>query len=114
MRKLATLTVQQSNFDGVALNFVAADVAGDEFDNSSGRVLVVFRNDDTSSHTATIASPGACSQGFNHPVDITIGADGEEQLAGFFFKGRFNDADDLVQITYDDVTSVFVAVVQLS
>lgn len=111
---MATLTVQQIDQTGDALNFVAADAGGDEFDNSSGRVLVIFRNDDASPHTATIASPGQCSQGFNHPVDITIGSGGEEQLAGFFFKGRFNDGNDLVQISYDDVTSVSVAVVQIT
>lgn len=111
---MATLTVQTVDYNGDALSFTSCDSGGDEFDNSSGRVMIIIQNDDGSSHTATIASQAECNQGFTHNIDITVASGGEQQIAGFFGKGRFNDANDLVQITYDDVTSMSIAVVQVT
>lgn len=106
---MATLTPQTGGSSGVTLSFVAADVAGDEFPNN-GRTVLIVKNDDTGSHDVTIVSQENCSQGFNHDVVVSVAA-GEQALIGQFSRSRFNDTNGLVQVTYDDVTSVTVAVV---
>lgn len=108
---MAILTVQQSDLDGEQPNFVSADAGGDEFLNN-GRTFITIDNADASPHTATINSIALCNQGFDHDVDIVVPA-GEQRTAGPFNIRRFNNSDDRVEITYDGVTGVTIAVVSL-
>lgn len=104
---MAALTVQNIALDSIEPTYAAADVAGDEFLNN-GRTFLHIKNASGSPIVATVTSEGDCSQGFNHPVVITIAA-GEEEMCGPFGIARFNDGDSLVNVAYDGVTTLTVA-----
>lgn len=112
---MATLTVQDIDLDGLnSHTWQAASAGGDEFDNSSGKVLLHIQHvgGATAPIVVTVDSQRQCDQGFDH--DVTINIDfGEDVLAGPFNKLRFNDTGENVQITYDDVTDLEVAALKL-
>ncbi len=54
-----------------------------------------------------------CSFGFDHDLEETISA-GNKAVIGPLPRARFNDENDMVQISYDAVTDVTVAVVDAS
>lgn len=108
---MATLNVQRITLTGLSPVFVAADVAGDEFLNS-GRVVLYVKNGDTLEKTVTVDSQTPCNQGFDHDVVVTVPAS-EERIIGPFPKNRFDDANGKVQVSYSDVTSVTVAVIEI-
>lgn len=115
---MATLTVVDSAVAGVDPGFAAAANGGDEFDNSSGNCLLILRNTGAGSRTATVAAQVASKTvGGYGPVAIANKAyamsAGEDVVAGPFPKKAYNDADGLVQITYDDETDVELAVVRI-
>lgn len=108
---MAVLTVQQSTINGVQPNFVSADVAGDQFVNN-GRIFFEIVNGDVSTKTVTINSITNCSQGFDHDIAIAVPA-GERRIAGPFATSRFNNSLGQVELNYDAVTSVTIAVISL-
>lgn len=108
---MATLNVQTVSLLGLTPSFVAASAGGDEFVNS-GRVMLHIKNGGASQITATINSQTPCSYGFDHDVVVSVPAS-SELVVGPFPKARFNDSNGKVQITYNDVTSVTVAAIEL-
>ena len=113
MATLTRNTVLVGGFDPDVM--VAADVAGDEFLNdvpTATRTFLAVNNASGGSVNATINSQINCSQGFDHDSVVTVPA-GEERWIGPFDKGRWNDVDKKVQVTYDAVTSVTVGVFEI-
>jgi len=108
---MAVLTVQQVNLTGLAPAFAAASAGGDEFVNS-GRAVLYVKNGDISDKTVTVDSQTPCNQGFDHDAQVIVPAS-EERIIGPFPKNRFDDANGKVQISYSDVTSVTVAVIEI-
>ena len=54
---MATLTTQTATHAGLAVAFSSAAAGGDQCPTGAGLVLLV-KNDDASSHTVTLATPG--------------------------------------------------------
>jgi hypothetical protein len=93
---------------GDALTHVAADVAGDKFSIGSGRLHVV--NGGGGDVTVTVISQAKCSFGSLHNLTYVVTA-GTDKFLPPFDSGRFDDGSGFVQVTYDEVTSVTVAVI---
>lgn len=108
---MATLTVQEITLSSLTPSYASADAGGDEFSNT-GRTFLHIINDGASSITATIDSRTNCSQGFDHNIEVTVGAS-SEKMVGPFKPGRFNDDNGITDITYSAVTSVTVAAIAL-
>lgn len=108
---MADLTVQKTNKGGLTPVFTSADSLGDSFSNSGDAVLYV-KNGDTTDKTVTIDSQRPCDQGFDHDLTVTVSA-GSEEMIGPFNSYRFNDDSNKVNVSYDAVTSVTVAVIKL-
>ena len=109
---MATLTVQDIVLAGLETAFAAASSTGDEFANTDERVVFHVKNDDADALVVTVASSGDCNQGFTHDVVASIPT-GLERVFGPFDKERFNDSTGMIQVTYDDETSVTVAAIRL-
>lgn len=110
---MAEISVQTIGLDGVTPTYVSCDSGGDTFKNSYGRTFLHFKNGDTADKTVTIASLKECNQGFIHNVVITVPAGGDA-MVGAFAPIRFNDASQMVSISYSDVTSLTVAALELT
>lgn len=112
---MATLTNQPSSFTGLNLSTTSADVAGDEFTNT-GRELLYVSNGGGSSITVTVTAQqtNVQKQGFGSltvsDTTVTIPA-GEDRFIGPFPVQRFSDSAGRVQVSYSDVTSVVVGVI---
>jgi hypothetical protein len=108
---MALLTVQKLSKSGVVPSFAAATSGGDTFSNDGATTFRV-KNGDSGSHTVTFHAQSPCSQGFTHDIAVTVGA-GVEKDIGPFDPTHYNDGTQLVHVTYDAVTSVTVAAVDL-
>lgn len=110
---MATLTVYQTDLDGVTPTYVAANAGGDEFAND-GRTMLHVKNGDGSPHTVTVNSRVNCNQGYDHDSVTTVSAGGEAMI-GPFNLTRFNDqSTGRASITYDGVTSVTIAAIKVA
>ena len=108
---MATLTAQEIDRDGLNPSFAACDAAGDEFANL-GVEFIHVKNGDVSAHTVTIETSRTVDGLAVADRDVAIPA-GEERLIGPFPKQTYDDADGKVQLTYDAVTSVTIAVIKV-
>lgn len=108
---MAVLTVQDVTAAGLTPTYVAASAGGDSFVND-GRTVLHVKNGDTVAHTVTIVSAKTCNQGFQHNIQVTVGA-GSDKMIGPFPTDRFNNDSGQVSVTYDGVTSVTVAALQI-
>ncbi|WP_121605306.1 hypothetical protein [Virgibacillus sp. Bac332] len=106
---MAELTVQSANINGIAPTFANADASGDTFTNY-GNSLLHVDNQDAADKQVTIAS-NPCNFGEVHNLVISVPA-GETRIIGKFNRQRFNDDAMKVNISYDDVTSLSVAVIK--
>lgn len=105
---MATLVAQKPTADAPAvLNFVAATAGGDQFTNT-GRERLHVSNAGTAAVTVTVTAQKPCNQGFLHPVNPSVAA-GATEFFGPFDIFRFNDATNVVHVTYDSVAGVTVA-----
>lgn len=110
---MATLTVQESKYDTpVQPSLVAAAAGGDEFDND-GKTWLRVDNGGAPDVNVTINSQKNCNFGFDHDSGPHTVPSGETRIIGPFNTDRFNDSNGRCQVTYDDVTSVTVAVIKL-
>ncbi|OGD18839.1 MAG: hypothetical protein A2Y70_00600 [Candidatus Aminicenantes bacterium RBG_13_64_14] len=96
---------------GLTPSYAAATAGGDEFVNS-GREFIHVKNGHTSPQTVTVNSQTVCNQGYDHDAPVVIPAS-EERMIGPFPKGRFDDANGKVQITYSGVTALTIAAVRV-
>lgn len=108
---MATLAVQKAVVTGLTPSYSAAAGGGDQFANS-GKAMLHIKNGSGGSINVTVNSQTNCSQGFDHDAVVAVPA-GAERMIGPFPKGRFDDANGNVQITYSAVTSLTVAVVEV-
>jgi len=107
---MATLTVQVLDDTAKEVTFAACSALGDQFVNN-GNIHLRIKNADAADKTVTINSQKVCNQGYDHDRVLTITA-GKTMETNVFDTYRFNDANGKVQITYSDVTSLSIAVVQ--
>jgi hypothetical protein len=108
---MATLPYQQSKVTGTAATFTAASAGGDKVAPSASGIVVV-RNGDTNPHTVTVAVPGA-EYGQNRPDVPVVIAAGASAFIGPFPADVGDPTDRLVHLTYDAVTAVTVAAVEI-
>ncbi len=78
---------------------MAATTAGDSFLND-GKTTLRFKNTSTPDITVTINSQLACNQGSDHNVTCLVSATSGDVTIGGFPKDRFDDVNELVQLTY--------------
>jgi hypothetical protein len=109
---MATLTVQNIVRAGLEPSYDAAAAGGDEFANT-GDEFIHVKNGDGSSHTVTIETPATVDGLAVADRDVAIPA-GEERMIGPFPGSTYNDGDGMVQLTYDGVTSVTLAVLKVT
>lgn len=108
---MAILSVSQPGAAGTNPSFAAASAGGDSFQNSGAGERLRVRNTDASSHTVTVVAQAAagCPAGLTHNIAVAVPAGQERTIRGFD-PARFNDVNNRVQLTYDAVTGVTVAV----
>ena len=107
---MAILSVAQTSLAGVALGAVAAAGGGDSFPNDGATALYV-KNASGGALTVTAAAPNADNFGVTNAVhdSVVSVAAGAERILGPFPPGRFNDANNRVQLTYSGVTTLTVS-----
>lgn len=110
MPNLAAESITRSGLDDPTAT--AADAGGDSFAND-GRTILVVNNGDASPITVTIDSLELSNFETDENLVVTVPATGKTYI-GPFNKGRFNDANGRVGVTYSAVTSVTVEVLSLS
>ena len=113
---MATLTAQDIVETGLNATYDAAAAGGDTFQNTSNsRIFLHVKNGDVGSHTVTVA---AVASTYNLPgigllgksdISVAVPASGE-RFIGPLPLSAFGANPD---ITYDDVTSVTIAVIKL-
>lgn len=109
---MAALTTEVITQTGIEPTFNSAAAGGDTFTHGA-KTYIHIKNDDASPHTATLVSQFSATPGIG-PVDLDIVVPaGEERIAGPF-STNFKDSAGDVNITYDAVTSVSIAVLQAS
>jgi len=110
---MATLTVQNITLDTTGdLTAAAATVSGDAFENTDERVYFRAINGSGAPIEVTIAAQTVCNHGISHDVvgDVT---NGETWDFGPFDKERFNDANGLIQVTYETEVGLTVAAIRM-
>lgn len=108
---MAQLTVADAGVNGAVITYVAAAGGGDKFANPDGATSLRVKNGSGVSINVTVNSQQQCSHGFDHDVIVAVAA-GAEKVIGPFAKGRFNDVDGNVNVTYSAVTTVTVVPVR--
>lgn len=109
---MATLSVLEITRAGVDVGAVAAGAGGDEFANTGEEFLYV-KNADASGKVVTIVTQQTIDGQAVADRTVSVAAS-EEKFIGPFQTSVYNDTDGLVQVTYDDVTSVTVRAVKLA
>lgn len=116
---MATLTVQECGFTGLAYTYANASTA-DVFSND-GNTYLLFLNSNASARTLTIAGNGFSKPGFGEISDAdatetnTIpgsGTNGGRHITGPFPPDRFNNSSGQVSYTLDNATGMTVAVIR--
>jgi hypothetical protein len=115
---MATLTVQEAVFTGLAFTYESAATA-DVFAND-GKTFLVFLNGNASARTLTISANDASKPGFGDIAvpDTTVtlpgsGTNGGRQIVGPFPPDRFNNSSGQVSYTLDAATGMTVAAIKL-
>lgn len=121
---MADLTKQLVTVDGVEPTFTAAGGGGsgagtDDIVDNDGKTLLFVKNDNAGTVTVTITSQTTSLDvaGYGSATFANVSEaipTGEERVFGPFKKSRFDDADENVVISYDEISSVTVAVLQLA
>lgn len=109
---MATLTVNTVDIDGFNLTDgdAAAAGGGDEFVNT-GREFFYADNGNGADWDITFVTQQTVGGLAVADKVVTVPA-GESMLIGPFPKGLYNDGNAKVQVTYEGVTSLLVAVVR--
>lgn len=105
------LTVQESSRKGVQLVLAAANVDGSYVPND-GKVMLIGKNADASSHTVTVAPTAPVPGGTVSGTPVTVAA-GAEFALGPWPPEYYNNALGQILATFDAVTSVTIAAVHV-
>lgn len=108
---MATLTARTVVRAGVDPALVACSGGGDEFVNT-GAEFILVTNGHTSDWVVTIATPATVDGLAVADRTVTI-PDGESRLIGPFPKATYNSGTNKVNLTYDGVTAMTIAVLKL-
>lgn len=110
---MATLTVQEISRTGITPTYTGADVAGDEFLNDGRLTFVQFKNTNDATRTVTFVTQQTVDGLAVADRAVTIPATSGDKMVGPFPILVYNDTDQLVQMTYNAVTNLSVAVFKL-
>lgn len=115
---MADLTIQKIVEAGLNPTLGAASGGGDAILNLAGDVFLYVKNADATAKQITVTaqktSKDVESYGSMTKANAVVSVPaGEIRLIGPFPRAAFNDAANKVQITYDAVTSLTVAAIQL-
>jgi hypothetical protein len=111
---MATLAVDTITRSGVAPNYNAAGVGGDDFMNDAERrTFLAVNNESEASVTVTIATATTMDglQVADRAVQVGAGA---EVFIGPFPPNIYNQANGTILVTYSAVTDVQVAALKLA
>lgn len=107
---MALLAKQGSASASVTYAAATAGAGGDTFRNG-GKERLHVRNAGGSPCVVTVHRPQTCNFGFSHDTGTTVSVPaGQDRTLGPFDK-TYNDGSGNVKVTYDQVTSVTVAVI---
>jgi len=110
---MATLSITTVSLSSPDPGMAAADAGGDQFLGTKRTAFVVY-NGDASAKEVTIASQVSDTPGVTSD-DVVVSVPAGEMrvfpLASYF--NKFQDSNDYVQVTYDAVTSLEVAAIEL-
>lgn len=111
---MATLATQSVKRSGLAPAYAAAAAGGDKFTPTSGTFLHV-KNSDAAAHTVTVATPKQVIPDIETgDLAVSVPAGGERLIGPFPASHFGNPADTgLAAITYDAVTGVTIAAIQV-
>jgi len=107
---MATLTVQTISRSGLEPSYSSCAGGGDEFANS-GDEFIHIKNGHSSTQTVTIETPATVDGLAVADREVAIPAT-SERLIGPFPSNTYNDSGGLVQLTYDSVTSLTIAILE--
>lgn len=112
---MAILTVQKPTLTGAVATMAAAAAGGDSFPNTGVEFFRVTNGHATLARTVTFDSPGSCSFGLAahaaHDSVIVVAALTSVRI-GPFPVGRFNDANNRVQVSYSDAAADLTVAVE--
>lgn len=109
---MAILTLQTIDLAGLEdFTLASATGGGDEFVND-GRTILVVDNASGSPIVVTVDSKVLSDYGTDEDNVVSVAA-GSRAFIGPFQKDRFNGTGQLASISYDGVTSLTVAALQL-
>jgi hypothetical protein len=96
---MATLVVYEPTRNGDSKTYQTLTSGGDQVPND-GKTVLHFKNTSGGSITVTAASARPCDQGSTHNETIVVAATTGDEIAGPFGPSRFNDASNMLQLTY--------------
>jgi hypothetical protein len=108
---MAVLVAQSVVRAGVKPVYVAAAEAGDSFANT-GDEFIHIKNGAGDPYVVTIATPATVDGLAVADRTVSIPA-GEERMIGPFPSNTYNDSTGKVQLTYDGIVSVTIAIIKL-
>lgn len=108
---MATLTVQQIARAGITPTYAACAGGGDAFPND-GRTFIQLKNTNAANRTVTVATQVTVDGKAVADDAIVIPLTSGDKMIGPFPPDIYNDANGLVQLTYDAVTNLTVAAVR--
>ncbi len=108
---MATLSVQSMVRTGLAASYASAAGGGDQFTNANGDVFIHVKNGATDCNVTIVTQNTSDSLAVADRT-VTVSAS-TEQFIGPFPRDVYNDNSGYVQLTYDDVSNVTIAVVRM-
>lgn len=112
---MATLTIEQILKTGLVVTppHAAAAGGGDEFLNDGKDTFINVQNTDAAPVTVTIVVQATVDGQAVTSKTVVIPATTGDKFIGPFPTAWYNDGDSKVQLTYSDVTALFIAVFKL-
>jgi len=107
---MATLTAQTIVRTGLEATYAACAAGGDEFVNT-GDEFIHIKNAAVGDQTVTIETPATVDGLAVADRDVVVTA-AEERFIGPFSTSVYNDGDAKVQLTYDAVVTLTIAIIK--
>lgn len=106
---MALQATQKSTIAGLNPVYAAANAGGDTFVNTGNEQVKIKCG--ATGCVATFVAQGACNHGTLHNGTVTVPANQERIIGPFRDTQRWNNASQQVSITYDQVSTVTIAIV---